>query len=97
MEAHDLQSDARYAEMVVRSKVRLGYGEIFITQYLKQKSITNATIQQALAHPPINWLQAIDAVIQKRVPNPHDRAKATQCLLRRGFPYSIIEQYYKQD
>jgi len=97
MALHDLQSDARYAEMVVRSKVSRGYGEQFITLYLRQKSITTSVIQAALHQAEIDWVAVIDKLMHKRVTKGFDRPKAINWLLRRGFPYATIEQYYRQD
>jgi regulatory protein len=97
MELHDLQSDARYADMVVRSKASRGYGEQFIIQYLRQKSIAHSVIQAALQQADIDWLTVIGQLMQKRATRDFDRAKAIHWLLRRGFPYATIEQYYRQD
>lgn len=97
MVRHNLQSDIRYAEMVVRSKVSRGYGAQFITQYLRQKAIAQSVIQEVLDQAEIDWVAVIDRLVQKRATQNFDRAKTTHWLLKRGFSYTIIEHYYKQD
>ena len=91
----DLQSDQRFAEMYVRSRVNKGYGPIKIRQDLYQRGLDDELIDAELTFPADRWVNLARSIRGKRFsdPQPEDRdAWNTQArfLARRGFPADLI-------
>jgi len=55
LEAENLQSDARFADMLVRSKANRGYGPLFIKQSAQQHQISSALLGELLASDELDW------------------------------------------
>ena len=86
--AEGLQSDARYIEMLVRTRMHQGIGPVRIMRESKQKGINPAAVELLLAE--IDWSQALIACWQKkynaRYPtNVIEFAQMQRFLLFRGF------------
>lgn len=85
-----LQSDDRFAEMFVRSRINKGKGPNLIRRELEQQNLPSAMLEQAFRKNPCNWQQSALQQLQKKysVIDMQEfalRAKATQFLYRRGF------------
>ena len=99
LEAHDFQSDERFAGMLVRQRVSGGYGPVRIRAELAaQHGLDDEAIEAALAEEVdaagIDWADQAARQLQRRygdrpVADPADRNKRLQFLLRRGFPMDI--------
>jgi regulatory protein len=91
----DLQSDQRFAEMYVRSRVNKGYGPIKIRQDLYQRGLDDELIDAELTFPAERWVDLARSIRGKRFseaqPDGRD-AWNTQArfLARRGFPADLI-------
>lgn len=89
-----LQSDERFADMFVRSRVNKGKGPNLIRRDLEQQNLTSALTDNALAKNQPDWLQSALAELHKKYA-PGDlsefdlRAKAMNFLYRRGFDSDI--------
>ncbi len=92
-----LQSDLRYAEMLIRSRVRQGYGPARIYAELKLKGVTADLVQQALQESPQDWYELAQAALWRRfgANSAEDdfklRAKKTRFLQYRGFEHDHIQ------
>jgi regulatory protein len=91
------QSDARYAEMIVRKGTGpKAWGKGRIEQEMKRKGLDSETIKEALTlladdDPLERAKEALDRKFQDRViEDQKDRAKATRFLAARGFGFGSI-------
>lgn len=89
------QSDERYAEMLVRSRVSQGYGPIRIEAELEIAGVPGDRIREALDKAGVDWRAlAVDVHARRfgaRPPKtPAERAKQYRHLQGRGFDGSQI-------
>ena len=101
-ETKRLQSDARFAEMLYRSKLQRGYGPRVIRQLLKQAGVAEAVIEATFEEMAleVNWQAEVLRVWQKKYGNKADisplaQQKQRQFLIYRGFPEATIKQFFK--
>ena len=97
------QSDARFAESFIRSKVSAGNGPFKIKIALREKGICESTALSAFDRLNIDWIEVIDRVFAKRfgvndsfqAGNQHERqqalAKQVRYLKNKGFYQEHIE------
>ena len=93
----DLISEARYVEMVIRSRIAKGYGPMFITSYLHEKGIAKAEIEKALKLEQQDWGLILAAAVRKKYGETLadiDFKKVMRFLLSRGFSHSQIQYFY---
>ena len=88
--AEGLQSDERYAEILVRSRYRQGHGPVRIRAELERWGIDDSLIRRHLRCEDHDWFAAAAAAAEQRTHGraPADRreeAKLYQFLGRRGF------------
>jgi regulatory protein len=91
-----LQSDQRFASMLVRGRIGQGHGPIRIQMELKQKGISAEHIQQALVDNPVDWFEQARNAFQRRFGQVHAsdmklRAKQMRFLQYRGFNLDQIQ------
>ncbi len=90
-----LLSDTAYAESVVRSYTRRGYGAMRVKQELHRRGVSGEEIAQALEEHEPDW-EAMQKLLDKRLRGDmSDRKevdKAVAALARRGFGWSEIRQ-----
>jgi len=93
-----LQSDERYAQMLVRHRVRQGYGPVRIRAELRQRGVAEGVIAAALSSSDVEWDAVAHRVHEKRVSTSgvaadrFEQARDQRFLLRRGFTSSQIRQ-----
>lgn len=90
-----LQSDARLAEALVRSRVNRGQGPVKIRAELRGKGVDDAIIASALDECDVDWSELVGEVARKRFgehgpANPRERAKRIRFLQQRGFSFDHI-------
>jgi regulatory protein len=89
MTAEGWQDDARFAELLVRSRANNGYGPLRIRAELGTHSLSREAIQAAMDGYEGDWAEnARDQVRRRFGPALEDRAvqrKAAEFLIRRGF------------
>jgi len=82
------QSDFRYAEMLIRSRISKRHGPLKITMELKQKGLTDDIISLSM-QIDVNWSEvARKALIKKYSSQPivqNDKNKRYRFLQQRGF------------
>ncbi len=91
------QSDHRFVETVIRSRLRQGYGPLKIVQELKNKGITSDLIQEQLHQVEHDWFSGAEAVLRKKwgtqeASTPLELQKMQRFLLYRGFSMDIIKE-----
>lgn len=93
------QSDARYAEMLVRSRVAQGYGPVRIGAELQMAGLSSDEIRGALDGAGVDWRElAVETHARKFGTPPRssaERAKQYRFLQGRGFDGSQISAALK--
>ena len=97
LEEANYQSDSRYAESFVRSRILKGQGELKIRQLLMQRGVSRSLVDIALDEAEVNWWDLAERQREKRFGTeyPTDlkaRAKQVRFLLMRGFPAAIAHE-----
>ncbi len=91
---HDLQSDGRFAESFVHSRVQRGYGPMKIRQELGARGVAERDLEAALTLTGEEWRAVAAGILERKYGRkPADREDwATQArfLARRGFPSDVI-------
>jgi len=90
-----LQSDVRFAESLVRTRVRQGYGPVRIRQELQAKQVSRSLIDGALRSEQDNWISHATCAWKKKYKPSGDESfaekqKQKQFLLYRGFSADMI-------
>ena len=84
-----LQSDQRFAEAFVRSRVNRGQGPQRLTAELQQRGVCSWIIEEALGSADVDWYQIAVQVLAKKYRSPckdfAERAKRSRFLQYRGF------------
>ncbi len=98
--AHDLQSDARYVEDFVRSRIMKGSGPLKIMHELRHRGIDDSMVQAYLDRANIDWFEvARTAYIKKyrssEVIDAREQAKRIRFMQSKGFPGDIIFRLFK--
>jgi regulatory protein len=93
----ELQSDRRYAECYVRSRISKGYGYRRLLEELKQRGIHQDDIPDLA---DIDWNQSITRVYTKKYGNlppvtPAERASRERFLRMRGFSSDEIRLLFR--
>jgi regulatory protein len=82
-------SDARYAGLLVRSRISQGYGPLRISAELSSRGIDAALIHSALAEAEPDWSSVIRKVYERRYDaapeSAKERASRYRFLAARGF------------
>lgn len=94
-----LQSDARLAEVFLRSRAGRGQGPLKIRAELKNKGVDDTTIEEAFTDSDMDWIAGIKAVVQKQFgdtppANAKERARRIRFLQQRGFSFDQIKSLY---
>lgn len=89
------QDDARFADMLVRTRVGGGYGPVRIRAELGMHDIAADTIDAVLSDADPDWLALARDALRRRygvrpASDPSDRIKRSQFLMRRGFDGDTI-------
>ena len=95
LEGLNYLSNVRFAEMLVRSRISRGQGEVKIRYELRQRGVSNTLIDMALLDAEVDWLLLAKQQREKRfgVQRPKDfkeRARQSRFLMGRGFSNDII-------
>lgn len=94
-----LQSDARFAESLCRTRMRQGYGPVRIRQELHSARVDSECIETVLDQDAHDWFQcAKDVWVKKYQHNPthSGTAQQKQFLLYRGFEMDTIRAMFKE-
>jgi len=96
------QSDARFASMLVRSRIAAGHGPVRIRAELAaQHGLAEAEIEAAIAAEVeaagVDWVEHAAHQLRRRyggrpAADQAERHKRAQFLLRRGFPAELVRE-----
>ncbi|RAR63551.1 regulatory protein [Onishia taeanensis] len=90
-----LQSDERFAEHFVRSRIQRGQGPRKVRAELDQRGVARETATQALEDAEVDWYQLAAETLARRFSGPGDapkgRAKRERFLAGRGFEFDQIK------
>ncbi len=92
-----LQSNARFAGMMVRRRIADGYGPQRITAELSAHGVDRALIQQAIDEEEPDWDAQADRIYRRKfgagpAADAKERAKRAAYLTQRGFSYDIARR-----
>ena len=96
-----LQSDDRYAEQLIRTRISQGYGPIRIEAELRQAGLDGEQIDAAIQAAECDWQALAAQVHAKRFRSPAsgsaERNKQYRFLMSRGFESDQIRRVLKAD
>jgi regulatory protein len=100
LEATHIQSDERYAEMFLRSRVRKGHGPNRIKVDLDKKGVTSELSHALLGSDSVDWRRLALTVLQRKCGEKLDLSKTDiarngRFLAQRGFSTEQIYQAFK--
>ncbi|NIC05085.1 regulatory protein RecX [Billgrantia bachuensis] len=98
LEAEGLQSDARFAESFLRSRVMRGQGPLKVRVELERRGIERPLVATALAEAEqageVDWFELAAEALSRRFTHPGDspreRARRERFLASRGFDFEQI-------
>ena len=95
-----LQSDQRFVDMLLRVRIRQGYGPERIRREIQLKKVDRELYEQALQAESVDWVDCAKQVLRKKYKSTeqqswHMQQKQKQFLLYRGFPPHIITRLFK--
>ena len=96
--AADFQSDARFAAMLIRSRMHKGHGALRISAELRDRGVLDQVISQELEkYSNQDWLDCIKKIYYKKFGEKllQNNQYAINWLLQRGFSYSLIQAVKK--
>jgi regulatory protein len=96
LQSKDYQSDARFGEMLVRTRIEGGYGPRWIIAELKTHGVDEARARSLLDAAGPDWVALIRAQLQRRygrkpAASLAERSKRAAFLLRRGFDAATVQ------
>ena len=91
-----LQSDKRFAEAFIRSRLYRGHGLARLRQDIRQKAVADDLVAQALEDADINWFELAKDVAQRKfgdrqAADQREKAKRMRFMQYRGFNYEQIK------
>lgn len=102
LQASDYQNDARFGEMLVRSRIESGYGPRWIVAELKTHGVDEDAASRLLDASDADWVQVAAGQLRRRYGAAAARGLAEQrkrhtYLLRRGFDASTVQSVIRAD
>ncbi len=96
LQSKDFQNDARFGEMLVRSRIAGGYGPRWIAAELKTHGISEASARELIEAAEPDWPELVRQQLRRRyggkpAANLAERSKRAIFLLRRGFDAATVQ------
>jgi regulatory protein len=95
LQAKDFQNDARFGEMLVRSRIAQDYGPRWIIAELKTHGIAEAKARELIDAAAPDWPVLVRDLVRRRygakVASLAERVKRANFLLRRGFDAATVQ------
>jgi regulatory protein len=91
-----LQSDKRFAEAFIRSRIYRGHGLARIRQDIRQKGVDDELVARALEEADIDWYELARDVAKRKfghrqAADQREKAKRMRFMQYRGFNYDQIK------
>lgn len=82
----DFLSDARFAQALINTKARAGYGHSWIAASLRSKGVASVVMDAAFDECAIDWRDVAQEALQRKMRQTKglDRQKCVAFLLRKG-------------
>ena len=94
LEAIGALNDAEYAAIVARHYGQMGYGPRYVQEKLREKGVPRELWEDALDALPESAEQIdrfLAAKLQGRAPDPREKKRLTDALLRRGYNWGDVK------
>jgi regulatory protein len=96
LQAKDFQSDTRFGEMLVRTRIENGYGARWIIAELRTHGIAEAQARELIDAADPDWPELVRRQLRRRygsrpAADYAERAKRGAFLLRRGFDAATVQ------
>ena len=95
LQSKDFQNDARFGEMLVRTRIESGYGPRWIIAELKTHSISESKARELIDAAEPDWPSIVRSQLRRRygktAANLAERVKRANFLLRRGFDAATVQ------
>lgn len=96
LQSKDFQNDARFGEMLVRTRIESGYGARWIIAELKTHGIAETKARELIDAAEPDWPSIVRNQIRRRYggkwpTNLAERVKRANFLLRRGFDAATVQ------
>ena len=96
LQSKNYQSDARFGEMLVRTRIAGGYGPRWILAELRQHGIADSAAQALIDEAEPNWQSLVRDLVRRRYgakpsADMAERRKRAAFLLRRGFDALTVQ------
>ena len=96
LQSKDFQSDARFGEMLVRSRLEGGYGARWIIAELRQHGITDTAARDLIDTAEPDWPELVRRQLRRRYGTGKpagiaERNKRATFLLRRGYDTATVK------
>ena len=92
--ARGLQSDTRFAESFLRSRLQRGQGTLKLRSELQRRGIDRELIGNTLANAEVDWFALACNTLARRFDSPGDtpreRARRERFLAGRGFDFEQV-------
>ena len=96
----DLQSDHRFTEAYIQSRINKGFGPVKIGIELRERGVTDVLIEECLGAHKDSWIELATAQQQKKFRTKPDdfteRARQARFLQNRGFSVEQIQHVLNQ-
>lgn len=95
LQSKNYQDDARFGEMLVRTRIEGGYGPRWIAAELATHGVSEATAGNLIETAAPDWVELSRRQLRRRYgpgrpATPAERRKRTAFLLRRGFDAATV-------
>jgi regulatory protein len=96
LQSRDYQSDSRFGEMLVRSRIEGGYGPRWIVAELGTHGIAESAARDLIESAGPDWSKLARRQLRRRygarsAATPAERSKRALFLLRRGFDAATVQ------
>ncbi len=95
LQSKDFQNDARFGEMLVRTRIESGYGARWIIAELKTHGISESKARDLIDAAEPDWPSIVRHQLRRRYGKPAaslaERVKRANFLLRRGFDAATVQ------
>jgi regulatory protein len=95
-----LQSDQRFTESYLHSRIQKGYGPSRLEQELYERGIDEQLVQSCLENLALDWMEILASVRSKKFRQAlpvgySEQARESRFLQYRGFTTEQIRHFYK--
>ena len=91
LEAIGALNDAEYAAIVARHYGQMGYGPRYVQEKLREKGVPRELWEDALPESAEQIDRFLAAKLQGRAPDPREKKRLTDALLRRGYNWGDVK------